>query len=253
MNGIDYSIEKELLIPVLRNRDLRRWGSQSSTMLIYPYNRETKQQIPWTVLRNSFPGTACYLKSIRKQLASRRSLRGKAWYSLIEPRLSAVTMKSPFLVAAEIGLRPTICHPTPSNASVIGNFWLFLQAEEYDIDVLMAYLNSTVAEWYLRQQSPLLSGGYILLREENLAKLPVPRFLKDHKSFVFGELKKLSTALAEKSTMFGGPLPMSVRSDILRMEEQVDSLILQAADLTSDQAMYLRSKVMAAREVAVGR
>jgi methylase of polypeptide subunit release factors len=234
-----YQLEKELLLPVLRNRDLRRWGARPKAFLIYPYNRTTNRVLSWTTLKRDYPGVANYLEKNREALARRKSLRGrKAWYELIEPRLATVTSDEPHLLAAEIGLRPIICKTDAPNTAIVGNAWLTLLDDLYDLDVLMAYLNSSVSEWHLRQLSPLLQGGYILLRQTNLSKLPVPRFLKDNEAFSHGELKRLSIKLGEKAVQASSS--PHILGEIKKTEEQIDSIIMEALGLKMSQAEQIR-------------
>ena len=102
-------IEPKILIPFLKNRDLRRWATKSKTSLIYPYDHTSGKLIPWPRMQKEFPVCASYLQARKAQLLSRKSLRGKEWYQLIEPRVASVFSKHPKLFIAELSLRPNIC------------------------------------------------------------------------------------------------------------------------------------------------
>lgn len=245
-----YKIERELLLPVFRIRDLRRWSATASAYLIYPYDRERKKVMEWTRLEKRYPATAAYLEANRAKLSKRRSLGGKLWYELIRDRLQTVNDSAPRLVAAEIGLRPIICHPQPAGAAIIGNAWLSLQNEAYDLDVLLAYLNSSVAEWYLRNVSPLLQGGYILIRQSNISRIPLPTFLKDKDAFIHAELKSLSQSLVEKALKGKGSNLGSTQVEIRKTEDQIDALIMEALNLKVAHADQLRKGVAVSRRAA---
>ncbi|MFL6335348.1 MAG: class I SAM-dependent DNA methyltransferase [Pyrinomonadaceae bacterium] len=235
-----YKLERELLVPVLRNRDLRRWGARAKAFLIYPYDMEAQRPLTWKTIERKYRGIAAYLESHQDALSKRKSRRGEYWYELIEPRLATIASESPQIVAAEIGLRPVICKVAPSGSAIVGNAWLMLKNESYELDVLMAYLNSAVAEWYLRQVSPLLHGGYILLRQSNISRLPLPRFLKDKDSFIYGELKRLSTDLSGmvlNATNLNHP---QLRVEVKKTEEQIDSLIMEAMGFKASHGEELR-------------
>lgn len=245
-----FKIESELLIPVFRIRDLRRWSATASALLLYPYDRKRNRLIDWKTLQKNYQGAAEYLEAHKSKLSQRRSLTGKLWYELIRDRLQTITSDEPRLIAAEIGLRPTICKPVPPDAAVIGNAWLILKDDSYDLDVLMAYLNSSVAEWYLRQVSPLLHGGYILLRQNNISRLPVPRFLKDKEAFIHGELKRLSQQLYELAAKMKSQIHPHLRMEIRKTEDQIDSLIMDALGLRIFHAEQLRKTVSLTRRAA---
>lgn len=247
-DGVPRSIESELLIPVLRNRDLRRWGARASEVLIYPYDRQRQKPMSWKSLQTAYPQAAAYLLSKRRLLEKRGSLRKRPWFELSEPRIQSVFSPEPSLLISELSLRPTICRPSPSDAAVVGSAWLSLMDPTFDVDVLMSYLNSTVAEWYLRQVSTLLQGGYILIRQNNLLRLPLPRFLKEKQGFVHGELARLGRHLS--GIVLGSTRSISdpmIRNEIQKTEEQIDVLIMQALGLTDSQAEQLR------KSVALGR
>jgi len=234
-----FRLEKDLLIPVLRNRDLLRWGARARSFVIYPYDRKKEKLLAWSDLQKNWPGVAAYLEANRGELSKRKSLRGKHWYELIEPRLATINSDEPKLVAGEIGIRPIICRTDPVNAAIVGNAWLMLKNQAYDLEVTLAYLNSAITEWHLRQVSPLLQGGYILLRQTNLSKLPLPRFLKERNTFIHQELKRLSHQLT-KMLVETKPRNPTLQIEVRKTEDQIDSLIMEALNFEAVHAEQLR-------------
>lgn len=244
------SLERSLLIPALRNRDLRRWGSRASAFLIYPYHSTENRILSWEEIEGDFPGVAEYLQSNHSRLAKRKSLRGKEWYSLIEPRLATVFGTGKELVTAEIGLRPKISVAMPDDSAVVGNAWLTLSDEEYDRELLMAYLNSSVSEWYLRQIAPLLQGGYLLIRQTNFSKLPIPRFLKESDQFAALEIKQMSRELAVRMMESKQQSSPSLVQELAAKEEKIDSLLMEALGFNFSEAEQLRKTNGLARRAA---
>jgi len=247
-----HRIERGVVIPVVRNREIRRWCTRAQEFLIFPYNCEKRRLLSWTELTQRFPHCAEYLETKKERLSKRRSLRGKPWYSLSEDRVESVAESSLRLITAENSLLPATCRPDPAETAVVGSAWLFPKDDAYDLDVLMAYLNSSVVEWYLRQVSSLLEGGYLLLRHTNLKSIPLPRFLADKNSFLHGQLKMLSSQLWRISADFGPRIPHERRIDVQSAEAQIDSLIMQALNLTISQAETLRRSISMSRRTVVG-
>ncbi len=241
-----HRIERGAVLPVLRNRDLRRWLSRSRDFLIFPYDRDSRRLLRWTELADQFPCCAEYLESKKNDLQGRRSLRGKSWYALIEPRLDSVMESLPRLVVAENSLLPTICRTDPPDSAIVGSAWLFPKDDAYDLDVLLAYLSSSVVEWYLRQVSSLLQGGYLLIRQTHLESIPLPEFLADKSSFVHGQLKTLCAQM-------GALCARDERSMALQScEAQMNSLIMQSLGLTMDQAEILQRSISVSRRTVIG-
>jgi hypothetical protein len=246
-----YIVETELLIPIFRNRDLRRWYSKPINFLIYPYDRDQDMLLPWKTIERDFSGCAAYLNANKGRLAERKSLRGKPWYALIEPRLATLESSASRLFIAEMSLRPLFSKSSEPGAGILGGAgggsWLLLKSAKYQIDSLMAYLNSIVAEWFLRQVSSLRRGGWMLVEQRNLNNLPIPKFLSESGSFACSELNRLSLKLSGHMQAAVGLVSPQVRREIQLIEDQIDSIVMEAIGLSSIQADYIRNRVMASR------
>ena len=244
-------IERGILLPAFRNRELRRWSVYSRSYIIYPYDIRTDRVLTWEEICKRFPKAAAYLELNRSSLEKRRSLRGKPWYSLVEPRTATIKSNQPRLLASEVSLRPLVCSPTPDNAVVVGSVWLLLNKKEFDSDSLMAYLNSSVAEWYLRLDTKQLPGGYLLLRQSNLSTLPVPRFLKDEDSFARSELRRLTQSIRATLSDSARSESEHLRLQVEKMEREIDRLIIQELRLTASHVEQIRLKVAISRRASI--
>lgn len=244
-------IENELLLPVFRNRDLRRWNSRPSFSVIYPYDLKTKRLLPWKTIEQNYPGCATYLKAHKDKLAKRKSLRGKEWYALIEPRLATVSSALEMLFIAEMSFRPSVSSVSTKATTIVGGAgggsWILFEKNAYQKGSLMAYLNSIIAEWFLRQVSTPRRGGWLLVESQALTNLPIPKFLKDKNSFANNELERLTAKIAEKLQAAVGAHSASIRREVQIIEDQIDSIIIETLGLTSKHADYIRSRVSASR------
>lgn len=240
-------IERDLLIPVFRNRDLRRWLATPSCYLLYPYDQSRQQILDWSTLESKYPRGAAYLNSFKEYLSKRKSLRTRPWYGLIEPRVQTIFSNDKRLFVSELSLRPIFFQTSTPQAAIVGNAYLFLSDESYDLQVIMAYLNSDIAEWFLRQVSPILQRGYILLRQSNLSRLPLPKFLRESDSFVYSELKRLSNQLSIANQQVNSPRDSELRREVEAYEDQINTLIFQALGLKAYQADTIRETVTFAR------
>jgi type I restriction-modification system DNA methylase subunit len=244
-------IEPKILIPFLRNRELRRWATKTKTNLIYPYDAKSGKLIPWARLQNDFPVCASYLHTKKVELSRRKSLRGKEWYQLIEPRMAAVFADLPKLFIAELSMRPNICFTdTPRTAiagSTGGGSWIVVKDKTYEIYSLMAFFNSCVSEWFLRQVASVRRGGWLLFEQQALENLPVPRFLADPKSFARSELSRLATTASAKALESFGNQSSEVRKQIAAIENQIDALLIEALGLNAEEGTYIRRRVLSLR------
>ena len=203
-------VENEITVPILRNRELRRWHSRPTASLLFPYDRKSRKLLPWKIMERQFPRAANHLSSNKQHLQNRRSLRGKQWYELIEPRLPTVTSDKSKLFIAELSVRPIVTGADDPNTAIVGSTgggsWLVLEDERFERWSLMAYLNSVVAEWYFRQVSSLRRGGWLVLEQHLIESLPLPKFLCDQESFARHQISQLAQQLGARLAQMTGPL-----------------------------------------------
>jgi hypothetical protein len=193
------------------------------------------------------------LQTKKAELSRRKSLRGKEWYQLIEPRMAAVFADLPKLFIAELSMRPNIClTDTPRTAiagSTGGGSWFVVKGKTYEIYSLMAFFNSCVSEWFLRQVSSVRRGGWLLFEQQALENLPVPQFLADPKSFARSELSRLATTASAKAHESFGNQSSEVRKQIAAIEDQIDALLIEALGLNAEEGTYIRRRVLSLRGV----
>ncbi len=244
-------VEKSITIPVFRGRDLRRWASVTNSRLIYPYDTKTKSKFSWSALKKEYPKCAKYLEKNRLVLEKRKSLNRESWYELIRPRTSSLYDKSPKLYISELCLRPSVSYVSQMSAilgSTGGGSWLIIEDSKYEKFSLMAYLNSSISDWFLRQVAPVRRGGWILVEQKAIIQLPIPNFLTDKKSFARSELsrlgEKLWAATLENHKQKGKSQDRSMHA----WEEQIDSVLMESLEFSSTEAQYVRDRVFGISE-----
>lgn len=247
-------IEKTLLLPILRNRELRRWHSRARFSVIFPYDQDTGKLLPWSKLKKEFPNCARYLEDNRVELSRRKSLRGKAWYELIEPRVASILSKSPKLFIAELGMVPQVCVEEGEHSAIVGSAgggsWIIVNNEQYDVVSLAAYLNSSISEWCIKQIASPRRGGWFLFEGQVIGGLPVPNFLRDASSFARAELARLSGEAQRVSKAAESFQSLESRQHISRIENQIDSLIFESLELTASEAAYVRGRILNLRGIS---
>jgi type I restriction-modification system DNA methylase subunit len=244
-------IEPKVLIPFLRNRDMRRWATKPKASLIYPYDATSKKIIPWSRLQKDFPVCATYLQTKKTRLSTRKSLKGEEWYALIRPRTETVFLDCPKLFIPELSLRPNVCFADTQRIAIAGSTgggsWIVVKDTSYEIYSLMAFLNSCVSEWFLRQVASIRRGGWLLFEQQVLENLPIPKFLTDPQSFARSELTRLATTASAKVRESFGNQSSEVRKQIAAIEDQIDSLIIEALGLNAEEGAYIRRRVLSLR------
>jgi hypothetical protein len=204
-------------------------------------------------MQKDFPVCASFLQMKKAELSKRKSLRGKEWYQLIEPRVASVFSKHPKLFIAELSLRPNVCYTDVQQTGIAGSTgggsWLVIEDNSYELFSLMAYLNSCVAEWFLRQVAAVRRGGWLLFEQQVLEDLPIPKFLMDSKSFARSELSRLAKTASEKMRESIGIHSSETRKQLVALEDQIDSIIIETLKLDADEGEYIRQRVLSRRGV----
>jgi len=212
----------------------------------------------WTQLRKEFPKCAAYLEARKPLLASRKSLKAETWYELIRPRAATVFAPHRRLFIAEMSLRPTVTRSdAEENVAIAGSTgggsWILLKDAQYDDRSLMAFLNSSVVEWSLRQVASVRRGGWMVIEQRVLETILLPKFLTEPQSFARSELSLLAeraTVVAKTST---GLQNSESRQQVAAIEDQIDSLIIEALGLSAQHGSYIRKRVLALRGARVDR
>ena len=75
-------IEPDLVYPLLRGRDVRRWHAKPSSYLILAQDPETRKGIPESKMKHRYPKTYAYLKQFEGSFegSQRGTLRGRALF-----------------------------------------------------------------------------------------------------------------------------------------------------------------------------
>lgn len=174
-------LEKELLKPVPKGKDVKRWRIKwKDRFVIYPYILTNNKTKPISDLEIRFPSICKYFKDNREKLMKRKYLieeikkgRRSEWFELWNPRNYNWFIQNKII--------------TP-NLSTTNNFAFdekgyFLDHDCYGIILkdksrenylyVLGLLNSRLLEFYIKQISPYASGKYYRYMTGYLEKLPI--------------------------------------------------------------------------------
>lgn len=174
---VGYRIEKPLIHPVIRGRDVRRWKvSESSLFIAYPYKVEGDRLE--LVNLESYPGLQAYLKQYKSRLTQRKRLSEQisrspeSWYRYIDPR-------HPNLFEGRKIVTPKISRfgrfaVDKNGVFCLNSVFLLTSIPSEFENFLLGLLNSSVTEFLLAMLSTKINGLYYRNSFKNLSKIPVP-------------------------------------------------------------------------------
>ncbi|MBU2602574.1 MAG: N-6 DNA methylase [Actinobacteria bacterium] len=255
--ALHLGLEPQLLTPILRGRDVRRYSlSDSPSLLMFPYKVVQDQFVLLTEAElTEYPHVRDYLMLHREALARRvwfgkgaRELSG-AWYGMmyLEPRTS--------LVHAHI-LTP--CLSNVSNFA-LGSGQLFATGTAgvaglvlsdgagESPNYLLALLNSKLLSWYITTHSPVFSGGYHKFSAPYLRPVPIRRIdwsstqdTKRHEAMgdMVESVQTLQTHLAAARTTRDRD---GVERELGAVLHRLDSIVYELYGLTDNEIAVVES------------
>jgi methylase of polypeptide subunit release factors len=89
VESIQAPIEKGLLYPLLRGRDVKRWQATPSAYIIVPQSPEDRKHgIPISIMKNEYPKALTYFEKFKELLESRpayiKYLKGEPYYAMYD-------------------------------------------------------------------------------------------------------------------------------------------------------------------------
>lgn len=244
-------LEKSILKPIIRGRDVRRYSlSEETKLAVFPYAiKDGDFSILSEKDLKGFPHAYKLLKENRSRLDAR------IWFGQTAQELSGAWYGYVYLDRKAAFDAPHILTPSLSNQAnfCLGNGDLFLTGTAgvtsiipspkigEDIKYLLGVLNSRLLSFYAVRHSPPFSGGYFKFSAPYLKKLPIRRIdfdapadksLHDRLVALVDKMLTLTPALraakseAEKATL---------QNAVTKTDREIDQLVYQLYALTPEE------------------
>jgi methylase of polypeptide subunit release factors len=209
-------IENDLLKPVVYGSELQRYQViRSRKVLLYPYQNRTV--LTEAELEANYPHVWSYLQRNRNYLLARVSLSetGRRWYELVRPRDPA-WLAQPKLLIRDLAPRTSFAVDQGGGLFLVGGTAVVPQQAEM-LMPLLAYLNSSVIDGFLRRQTPQFRTGFHKFEPRHLQRIPVLRHLIDDVN--------LSDQLASLATEVIAYRALAKEDRAEQVESQINALI----------------------------
>jgi len=233
-----YKIEKELIQPLPKAINVRRYHIdwKNDNYVIYPY--KTNSQNSMCVINlEDYPNTKNYLVMFKNKLESRKSLQNtnKKWYELMRPRKFSWFQNKKII--------------TP-NLSKINNFSLdfdeqrknnfFVDHDAYGIILkndddenyyyILGVLNSKLVDFFIKQTSPMFSGGYYKYHNQYYENTPI---VQNNQILIDKCIKLVKDVIQNKKS-----------GKVTKNEEcELDQIIYQLYGITDDEKKIIESSI----------
>ena len=174
----EFQIEHGLTSKFLRGREIKSYSVKSSgKIVIIPYKLTigTPEFIREEELSKSYPKLHSYLLQNRNQLENREKgrMRHEDWYAYIYPKNIEV-MQSPKILTPDIANHASFALDELGEFAFTSGYGIILkESVQESMKYILGLLNSKVLDFYLKQISTMLRGGYFRYFTQYLAQLPI--------------------------------------------------------------------------------
>lgn len=224
----DFEGEEEILKPVLRGKDIRRYYfKEPSQLLIFPYDSEGKP-----VDLRLYPRIRSYLENYKAKLSSRKldgkTLAGwnKQWFELWRKREPKYFEKKKIVC-------PRI---SESNRFVIDDDKHYLTdssvaivPKDINIDLLLGLLNSKLLQWYMPSVSTFVQGRYYNYSKTYIERIPIKRPQKRNEERIceniIANVREIRKAIRKSGST----------EEISRLIDDTDKLVFDLYSLTEEE------------------
>lgn len=186
-------LEKNILRPVLKGQDIKRYSDLSSDLyVIYPhFMGDDGRTKPYEEndLKVKYPLTYEYLLKFKNILIKRKikyKTNTKYWYALHRSREIEV-FKSKKLITPQLQNYPNFTFSDSEVYCDAGGYCLILRDSSYgDILYYLTLLNSSLMWFFIKNTSSEFGGGYYYFKTKYIEPFPLPTLdsIADQKPFI---------------------------------------------------------------------
>ncbi|OPY10198.1 MAG: Modification methylase PaeR7I [Syntrophus sp. PtaB.Bin001] len=213
----------ELIKPWLRGRDIRKWKAQWAGLYVIFTRRGTDIE--------QYPAIKRHLEQFRKDLEPKKSDKDKRgrkpgsykWFEIQDNIAYFEEFEKPKMVWRHFTTVPEFIYDEASHFSNDKSYIL-----PTDDHALLGILNSKVTNFFIRQISPPVRGGFMEMRIIFMEQLPIPFATDAQKAPI---IERVQQILADPDN-----------PDVLRLEAEIDRLVYELYGLTTKEIEIVEGK-----------
>ncbi len=238
----DVELEIDLLRPYTKGKYIRRNEIKTTNeWIIYPYDNNGKL-IDIEDIRKSYPLIYLYLsdKENKNILLSREEGRfKKTWWCYSRPQNMMILFKEKILTpfnAFNASFAYDIKRNFVFSAGVSGAYGIILKDDSsISYHYLVALLNSTMIDKYIKEISTALRGSYYSYENKYIKQVPIVIPQDELKLNIAKEIENLQKRIIE---MIGSA---KSQADVAFLEKKIDELVYKLYGLTEEEIRIVES------------
>jgi len=195
--GKNYQIEKEITQPIAKVSDFKVQDDleKNSRRIIFPYRKNNGgvEVIKANDLKSFYPQCYEYFVAAKKDLATRDKggIEYPEWYAYA--RTQGLNFLGKKLLTPTFSSEPRFLLEQDENALFCNGYAIYLTDEsnlfskmeqQLSLDALRKILNSRLMDYYIKQTSVSIEGGYPCYQKNFIELLGIPNFTSDELNFL---------------------------------------------------------------------
>ncbi len=228
------TLERGLLSLFLQGREIKSYRIlHSGKVVIIPYRVQAKQAqfISEKELKQDYPHVYAYLRENKTYLENRERgrMRGPNWYAYVYPKNIEI-MTTPKLLVPDIADRAAFAFDESGEYAFTSGYGITLKKSTTENpSYILGLLNSKVLDFYLKQISTTLRGGFFRYFTQYIEQLPI------------------------RTIDFSNPAEVKQHDELVRLVEQMLALHQKLASARNPADRQLYQRQIAATDRAIDR
>jgi hypothetical protein len=239
-------LERSSLSLFLQGREIKCYRiSHSGKVVIIPYRVQDGQVllIPEKELKQEYPHTYAYLRENKPYLENRERgrMRGENWYAYVYPKNIEI-MAKPKLLVPDIADRGSFALDSSGEFALTSGYGIVLKESVAESPMyILGLLNSKVLNFYFKQVSTTIRGGFFRYFKQFIKQLPIRpiNFRKPADKASHDRMVELVERILDLNRQLAEAKVPQTRTVLQRQIEatdrQIDQLVYELYGLTGEE------------------
>jgi type I restriction-modification system DNA methylase subunit len=250
----EHEIELDILRPILKGKEVRRWGVRQSTLrLIYPYDGvgDLVVPIPRKEFATRYPKALAYFSKFREKLQAREGAASMAadWYSFVYPK-NLDKFARPKILTQVLARHNSFALDRNGGCYFVGGgtaggYGVTLKdSSEENQYYVLGVLNSRPIEFYHHLNSTPFANGFFAYGKQYIANLPIPEATAAQRAAISALARSLSEACSRSLDLVPGTDQYRKSLDeVDKLESQLDKATLDLFGISQEEEKLLPAPV----------
>ncbi len=233
--GKDVVLEKEIVQPLLKGENIRRYLSPASNIyLIYPHKLENGKTIPYkeSEIKKQFPLFYEYIKNFEDDLRDKKikyKTNPEYWFSLHRAR-EKYLFEQVKIITPQLQNYPNFTIDDKNFYPDAGGYMLVSSRDIMSLYPYYAILNSSLFWFFIKSTSTPFSSNYYYFKTAYIEPFKFPELSENDKKFLIDNVREIITCKEKQA-------------DSTKAERAIDKFVYNLYNLNSEEIALVEESV----------